>query len=230
MRTHKVEVKMIKKSINSLSMSVFEELEEGILNGTIQPGENLTESKLSHDLGVSRTPVREALRMLEQKRLVEIIPNRGAIVLGISEKDLDDIYTIRMHIEGLGSRWAASNITEEQITELREIVELQEFYKAKQSLEHINQLDSQFHEKLYKYSNSSVLQHTLSDLHHMIQRYRAISFNSKGRTNIAIQEHREILEAIANHDSDAAERLTVLHISNAKENLLNIIKAQNQPS
>ena len=221
---------MIKRTINSLSMSVFEELEEGILNGTIEPGENLTESKLSHDLGVSRTPVREALRMLEQKRLVEITPNKGAIVLGISEKDLDDIYTIRMHIEGLGSRWAAANITEEQVRELTEIVELQEFYKCKDSLEQINQLDSQFHEKLYKYSQSSVLQHTLSDLHHMIQRYRAISFHSKGRTQKAIQEHREILEAIANHDQDAAERLTVLHISNAKENLLNIIKAQNEPS
>lgn len=216
----------MKKGSKSLSMSVFEELEEEILNGKIEPGENLTEIKLSSDLGVSRTPVREALRMLEQKNLVQITPNKGAIVLGINEKDLDDIYTIRMNIEGLGSKWAVANITEEQIKELKEIVELQEFYMMKDSLEQINQLDARFHEKMYEYSNSRTLQHMLSDLHHMIQRYRKISFNSKGRTEKAIQEHREILEAVINRDEDEAERLTIKHIINAKENLLNIIKTK----
>lgn len=77
-----MEVNMIKKNSKSLSVSVFEELEEAILNGKIETGENLTEIKLSSDLGVSRTPVREALRMLEQKNLVQITPNKGAIVLG----------------------------------------------------------------------------------------------------------------------------------------------------
>ncbi|OLS02840.1 GntR family transcriptional regulator [Tissierella creatinophila] len=217
---------MIKKDSKSLSMSVFEELEEKILNGKIKPGENLTEIKLSSDIGVSRTPVREALRMLEQKNLVQITPNKGAIVLGINEKDLNDIYTIRMNIEGLGSRWTVENITDEQIKELKEIVELQEFYMMKNSLEQINQLDAKFHEKMYEYSNSRTLQHMLSDLHHMIKRYRKISFNSKGRTEKAIQEHREILEAVINHDPDAAERLTINHIINAKENLLKIIKTK----
>lgn len=219
---------MVKKKSNSLSMSVFEKLEEDILNGKIQADESLTEIKLSLDLGVSRTPVREALRMLEQKRLVEITPNKGAIVLGINEKDLDDIYTIRMNIEGLGSRWAAINITEEQIKELKEIVDLQEFYMMKDSLEQINELDAKFHEKLYKYSNSRTLQYMLSDLHHMIKQYRKLSFNSKGRTENAIKEHREILEAVIARDSDAAERLTIDHIVNAKENLLNIIKQRNK--
>lgn len=218
----------MKKGSNSLSMSVFKKLESSILDGEIKPGENLTEVKLSSVLGVSRTPVREALRMLEQKKLVQITPNKGAIVLGINEKDLDDIYTIRMHIEGLGSRWAAKNITEEQIRTLKEIVELQEFYMMKNSLEQINELDAQFHEKIYEYSDSRTLQNTLSDLHHMIQRYRKISFNSKGRTEKAIKEHRQILEAIMSHDEEAAERLTIDHISNAKENLLNIIKIKGQ--
>lgn len=214
----------MKKASNSLSMSVFKKLESGILDGEIKPGENLTEIRLSSDLGVSRTPVREALRMLEQKKLVQITPNKGAIVLGINEKDLDDIYTIRMHIEGLGSRWAAKKITEKQIQSLKEIVELQEFYMMKNALEQINELDAQFHEKIYEYSDSRTLQNMLSDLHHMIQRYRKISFNSKGRTEKAIQEHRKILEAIISHDEEAAEKLTIDHISNAKENLLNIIK------
>lgn len=144
--------------------------------------------------------------------------------MGINEKDLDDIYTIRMNIEGLGSRWVVENINEEQINELKEIVELQEFYMIKDSLEQINHLDDKFHEKMYQYSNSRTLQHMLSDLHHMIKRYRKISFNSKGRTKKAIEEHRKILEAVISRDEDAAEKLTIEHIENAKKNLLNIIK------
>jgi DNA-binding GntR family transcriptional regulator len=209
---------------NSLSVRVFEELEESILNGSIKPGENLIELKLSAELGVSRTPVREAIRMLEQKGLVQITPNKGAVVLGISEKDLTDIYTIRMYIEGLGSRWAAANITEKQIQELTDIVDLQEFYNHKQSTGQINDLDSRFHEKIFEYSNSRTLQHTLSDLHHMIQRFRHISFNTTGRADKAIEEHRQILEALSRHDADEAERLTVQHIRNAMDNLLNVMK------
>lgn len=210
----------------SLSVRVFEKLEESILNDQIKIGENLTEIKLSTELGVSRTPVREALRMLEQKGLVRIAPHRGAVVLGINEKDLEDIYTIRMHLEGLGSRWAAKHITPEQIGELREIVDLQEFYQKKNYAEKINQLDSKFHEKVFEFSNSRTLQHTLSDLHHMIGGYRKMSFNSQGRADHAVAEHRRILEALSAHDEEAAEKLTVQHVINAKENLLQIIKSK----
>lgn len=211
-------------SSNSLSVRVFKELEGSILNGIIKPGENLTEMKLCAELGVSRTPVREAIRLLEQKGLVQIFPNKGAVVLGINGKDLEDIYTIRMYIEGLGSRWAAANITEEQIRELTEIVDLQEFYQIKNDMEHINQLDSQFHERVFEYSSSRTLQHTLSDLHHMLQYYRQLSFSSNGRAEKAIKEHRQILLALADHDQDAAEKLTIEHVVHAKENLLHIIK------
>ncbi|MGI6631219.1 MAG: GntR family transcriptional regulator [Bacillota bacterium] len=209
---------------NSLSLRVFKEIEDMILNGEIQPGENLIESKLSSQLGVSRTPVREAVRMLERTGLVQIVPNKGAVVLGIDDQDLEDIYTIRMLIEGLASRWAAERMTEEQIRELGEIIDLQEFYTMKNSTEHINHLDSQFHEKIFEYCNSRPLQHTLSDLHHMIKRYRKISVGSTGRADKAIAEHRQIFEALAEHNPDTAEKLTIEHIANAKENLLKIIR------
>ena len=176
---------------NSLSTRVFEELEEGILSGQIPSGESLIELKLSSEMGVSRTPVREAIRMLEQKGLVQIIPNKGAVVLGISEKDLKDIYTIRMYIEGLASRWAAEHISEEQAQELTEIVDLQEFYNIKQANGKINDLDSRFHEKIYEISGSRTLQHTLSDLHHMIQRYRKLSFSASWTPSAAMTGNRQ---------------------------------------
>ncbi|MEN3004746.1 GntR family transcriptional regulator [Dehalobacterium formicoaceticum] len=206
----------------SLSDRVFEELEEKILSGTIKSGEHLIELKLAAEMGVSRTPVREAIRMLEQKGFVQITPNRTAQVVGISMQDLDDIYDMRMRLEGLASNRAALHITEEQVKELTDILDLQEFYHMKNSIEPINELDSQFHAKIFEYSNSRTLQHTLTDLHHMIQRYRNISFHTSGRAKLAIREHLEILEAIAKHDPVLAEELTVKHIAKAKENLFQL--------
>jgi len=208
---------------NSLSFQVFNELERQIINGILTPGTSLTENRLCEQFSVSRTPIREALRMLEQKGLVQITPNKGAVVLGISEKDLTDIYTIRMYVEGLASRWAASKITDEQLEKLTEVVELQEFYQNRASSEQINDLDTRFHELIYEYSDSRTLQHTLSNLHHMIQHYRQRSFSSDGRAPKAIKEHRDILNALIAHDADLAEKLTVEHIANAHANLLSLI-------
>jgi len=95
----------------SLREKVFYQIQNDILNGVYQPGDSLTEKKLCDELGVSRTPVREAIRQLELVELVRSIPNKGVIVTGISEKDIEEIYVIRMMIEGLASRWAAENIT-----------------------------------------------------------------------------------------------------------------------
>ena len=86
---------------------VYKELEKAILSGELAPGDSLVEMKLAAQMGVSRTPVREALLQLELENLVKHIPNRGAVVVGISEKDIEDIYTLRMRIEGLAVRWAA---------------------------------------------------------------------------------------------------------------------------
>lgn len=209
---------------NSLSFQVFDELEKQIIHGNLTPGLALTENKLCEQFSVSRTPIREALRMLEQKGLVQITPNKGAVVLGISVKDLTDIYTIRMYVEGLASRWAAQNITDEQLAQLREVVELQEFYQNRDCNEQINDLDTRFHELIYEYSNSRTLQHTLSNLHHMILHYRQRSFAADGRAPKAIKEHRDILNALEEHNANEAERLTALHIGNAQANLLGLIK------
>lgn len=217
------------ENLNSLSVRVFEQLEERILSGEIRPGQSLIELKLSAELGVSRTPVREAIRMLEQKGLAEIIPNKGAVVLGVDYKDLLDIYTIRTYIEGLAARWAAEHITEAQIKELREIIDLQEFYYIKDYAEQINELDSRFHERIYEYCGSRTLEHMLRDLHHMIQHFRQISISATGRAEKAIEEHRAILEAICEKNPAEAERLTVAHINNAKENLIRLL-AKNGPA
>lgn len=194
---------------------VFETLENDILSGVYSRGDVLTELKLCERLGVSRTPVREALNRLKEQQLVEETSSHSVVVLGISEQDLLDIYNIRLRIEGYATRLCAEKITEEQLFELREIVALQEFYTERGGAAHIRDTDSRFHELVYQYCGSRVLQATLSDLHHKVQRYRKISVEHPDRAHFAMREHADILRALEQHDGDEAERLTVLHIQNA---------------
>ena len=212
------------EGLGSLHMKVFKELENAILSGDFAPGYNLTEQKLSAELGVSRTPVREALRQLELEGLVTSVPNKGVVVVGVSEKDIDDIYMIRMLVEGLAARWAAANITEEELAQLRDTVELQEFYLEKKDALQIRHLDSQFHQRIYSSSRSRPLRQILSQFHNYIQKPREISVKYSGRAEASVKEHRKIYEAIAAHDENLAEALAKEHISQAKNNLLKIIK------
>lgn len=210
----------------SLQIKVFKVIEKAILSGEFSEGEALTEQRLSDELGASRTPVREALRQLESEGLVTNVPNKGAVVVGISEKDIDDIYTIRITIEGLAARWAAVNIKDEEIKTLRDILELQEFYAEKGDHAQVKSLDSTFHEAVYRASGSRPLRLILSQLHNYIQKSRELSIRSAGRAIAAVNEHRLIFEALEAHDAELAEKQAAEHIRKAKISLLNAKKLQ----
>lgn len=205
---------------HSLRGKVFHQLQNEILNGKYNPGESLVETKLSEELGVSRTPIREAIRQLELEGLVQSIPNKGVFVTGISYQDIEDIYTIRMLIEGLAARWAAEKISDTELSELREAVEFEEFYTGRNDTEHLLKLDSRFHDIIFKASKSKTLMHTLSTFHHYVQKARAESLSTPGRARKVLNEHKAILNAIADKDPKKAEKLTVEHIKNASMNLV----------
>jgi DNA-binding GntR family transcriptional regulator len=204
--------------VNSLRGKVFSQLRKKILTGVYKPGDSLIELKLSQELGVSRTPIREAIRQLELEDLVVTIPNKGAVVKGVTDQDVEDIFTIRMRIEGLAARWAAEKITDEEIMELKEALEFEEFYTMKNDAEHLMKYDSKFHETIFKASKSRPLMHMLSTFHHYIQNARNNSFETPGRPEKALDEHRAIFEAISKKDAETAENLTVEHIRNASSN------------
>lgn len=204
----------------SLRGRVFHKIREDILEGKYETGEPIREVAVSQDLGVSRTPVREALKQLELEGLVTSIPNKGTVVAGITEQDIIDIYAIRSLIEGLAARWAAKKITEKQLKELEEIIELTEFYTTKHNMEHLHELDTRFHEIIYEASNSKPLRHILSDFHHYVQRTRMESIATPGRAQKSTQEHKAILEAIKKRDPEEAERLTNLHVKNVAKNMM----------
>ncbi|MEF9916217.1 MAG: GntR family transcriptional regulator [Lachnospiraceae bacterium] len=203
----------------SLSGRVFHKLQDDILKGNYKEQDELKELTIGEELGVSRTPVREALRQLELEGLVKIIPNRGAFVTGISDKDVADIYYIRSLLEGLCARWATEHITTEQIEELESIVLLSEFHSNKADSTQVVDLDGKFHEILYQASNSRILEHQLSDFHKYVKLARATSVKTKERTNKSIAEHKAILKAIKDKDADLAEQLANEHILNVMKNL-----------
>lgn len=204
----------------SLEEGVTAILEEEILSGKLVAGTSLTEQSLSKRLGVSRTPVRAALHTLAEEGLIDLVPNRGAVVVGVTREDLVDIYQIRMRLEGLASATAAVRISGEDLAALRESVELSEFYIRKNDTEHLKELDTQFHAIIYRASGNRMLNKTLSELHRNITAYRKMSLSVPGRLERSVREHREILEAIEARDSERADRLTSRHIAAALENML----------
>ena len=204
------------KSI-SLADQVFEKLENDIISGVYPRGEILTELKLVEQLNVSRTPIREALRRLEQERLIADT-GKGSLVLGITLEDLEDIMDIRLRVEGLAAYYAAKHITPENAQNLQKTCELQDFYYAKGDIESLRQMDDEFHRMIYDLCGRAVLQDTLRPLHRKTQRYRRNSLVT--RSAVSIAEHKAICDAIVSADADRAQELTCQHIENAKKTMI----------
>ena len=210
---------MIEHKTISLADQVFDHLENDILSGKYQRGEILTESKLSAELGVSRTPIREALRRLEQEHIIEE-SGKGSVVIGINEKDLEDIFMIRKSLECQVAALAAKNRTEEQLKQLREALEFQEFYLNKKDPDQIKLMDSRLHETLYKLSGSTAFYDTLVPLHKKIQKYRRASVANSSRAEASVAEHRKIYEAIEAKNTALAAKYASEHVENAYKHIM----------
>lgn len=203
----------------SLRGRVYHRIREDIISGHYKKNEELREAAIASELGVSRTPVREALRQLELEGLVAIVPNKGAYVKGFTDKDIHDIYIIRSLLEGLCAKWAAENITEEQMKEMEESVDLSEFHLHKGNVEQFIEQDSRFHEIMYQASGSKVLEDLLTDYHQYIKPVREASIAAKNRSGHTNIEHRNIMLAIKEKDGRRAEKLANQHILNSMKNI-----------
>lgn len=204
----------------SLRGRVFHRIREDILSGKYKDNDELKEMTIGEELGVSRTPVREAFRQLELEGLIQIIPNKGAYVTGITKKDVKDIYMIRSLLEGLCAAWATENISDELMEELEENVYLAEFHVNKGHFDQLAQLDNKFHEILYEASGSKQLEHRLRDFHQYVARIRKKTLATKERSIASNNEHRMIMEAIKEKDAKKAQELANMHMINAYENMI----------
>lgn len=206
---------MIEYKSVSLANQVFERIEYNILSGEYAIGEIISEKRFAAELGVSRTPIREALSRLLEERLVADSPN-GTVVLGITDKDVDDAYEVKRRIEVLATRWASQLIDGEGIRRLSDIIDQQEFYAQKNDTVKVRDLDTDFHDTIYEYCGSTVLQGILSPLHHKIMKFRNASLQSnEKRVPESIAEHRAILDALAEHEDTKVETLMLVHVEHA---------------
>lgn len=203
----------------SLAHQVFQRLEQAIITEELPGGTELTELGLSATYGVSRTPIREAVAMLEQEDLVE---SRGKkiIVLGFSKQDILDILELRIATEGKAMGLAAKNMTDEEIEKLEDILKMQEFFISENDSSKIRNMDSEFHIAIYKHCGSRIYGRILTELHSKMARYRELSVKTSPKARKSGHEHREILNAIKAHDSALAEKLGTEHAIKAKQRLL----------
>ena len=205
---------------------VFNTLREAILRGDLVPGERLMELQLAAKLGVSRTPIREAIRMLEQEGLAITIPRKGAIVAGMTEKDMQDVLEIREALEELSVQVACDKITEEEVARLRENMENFEDSLKSGDLKRMAEADVAFHDVIYQATDNLKLINMLNNLREQMYRYRVEYLKNPSNHEQLLREHEAIYRGIMEKDKDAVTEMIRKHISNQVDVVKNIIREQ----
>jgi DNA-binding GntR family transcriptional regulator len=207
-------------SYKPLRELVCENIRQAIIDGTFSPGERLMEIQLADEMGVSRTPVREAIRKLELEGFVVMIPRRGTYVADISIRDITEIYEIRTCLDVLSAGLAAERITDEELEALnRLLVEIGQ-YIAENNMEKIVEADTAFHDILYQASRNERLRSIINNLREQLTGIRGRSMSYPGRLVETMDEHRALVDSIAARDVERAQNAARVHIENAEHTLM----------
>ena len=203
---------------------VFDLIRGAIISGMLKPGERLMEVQLAEKMGVSRTPIREAIRKLELEGLVIMIPRKGAYVADLSIKNITDVLEVRAALEGLASGLAAIRMTEEEIKELELVARHFEQAMNSNDVEGIIQTDIEFHEKIFKSTRNENLQQLANSLMEQVQRFRIMYVNKSAKSVNLIKEHYKIVEAISKRNRAVAENIAKIHIQNAEKDMMRMLE------
>ena len=205
---------------------VFNTLREAILRGDLVPGERLMELQLASKLGVSRTPIREAIRMLEQEGLAITIPRKGASVAGMTEKDMQDVLEIREALDELAVRIACEKITDEQLKRLVDAKDLFETSTRTGDVKKIAEADVSFHDVIYEATGNPKLESMLNNLREQVYRYRVEYIKDPKNYPVLIREHEAILLALKERNVKKAEIAMHEHVANQAVAVKNVIQQQ----
>jgi DNA-binding GntR family transcriptional regulator len=200
-----------------MSMSLLAKLQRDILTGKYRPGEKLTEQNLCKEYGISRTPIREALRQLEECGLVENILNRGCFVIGLSRQEFEDMFDLRKAYEIQAVRWAIERITEDEMDRLEETFEFMEFYTMRGDLDKMLVINAGFHQVIYEASHNRMLQKTLTQYQTFLKYRNVDEEYGANYLTILLEEHRAIFKAFIDKDVKAGAEAMERHINRAKE-------------
>lgn len=220
MPTKKVDLNNNRNTSVSLSTDLFLMLKEDILAGRMKNGQKLTEQAICEKYKVSRTPVREALVQLEMEGLVEMIPNRGAFVLGLSDQDIEDMYTLRSIYEIQAVRWAITRITEKELDELEETFEFMEFYTMKKDAGKMLGINQNFHRIIYRSTHNRMLRNLLSTYQEYLKFRRGTIVKNEEHLEIVLSEHKAIFTAFKERNVEAGVIAMETHMNNTMKRYL----------
>lgn len=201
----------------SLTDEIADVVRERILKGEYEIGEKIKENQIASELKVSRTPIREAFKLLENEGLIDYIPNRGCFAKGFTKQDVDDIYAVREALEELAVRWAVARITEPELTALEEQVDLMEFYTKKKDKKRVLELNTSFHEVIYASARSRFLAQVLRSYKEYIEKTRKSIFYEQSYLEGILSEHRAIFEAIKDRDEERAVEAISKHLEASQD-------------
>ncbi len=205
----------------SLADRVYEQLEYNILSGAYAQGEIISETRLSEELGVSRTPIREAMSRLSHEKLIKE-STMGTVVIGVTEKDVKDLFEVKRRIEVMATRRAAENISGEGLKALQDNVDQQEFYAQKGDAVKVRDLDTEFHDIIYRECGSLTFETILTPIHHKMMKFRRLSLEKSKRIMASVKEHRALYDAIAEKDGDKIDTIVLMHIDHAYNSIMEV--------
>ena len=204
----------------SLGEHVFDSLKQAIIRGNMSPGDWLVESHIADTLGISRTPVREAIHKLEREGLIERQPRGGFTVLGLTRDDIEETFGIRAVLEGYAARLAALKHQEKELVPLKRKIEEFEKCLEKKQTDNLTRINTEFHELLYALSKSPKLVHMINGLTDQIYRFRQIILKETKMAKISNDDHKQMLDFIRKRDADGVEALVRDHIARGQEMVL----------
>lgn len=207
---------------------VFNTLREAILKGELKPGERLMELQLAAKLGVSRTPIREAIRMLEQEGLAVTIPRKGAEVAKMTEKDMEDVLQIREALDELAASIACEQISEEELEELKRTMHEFEEYTKTGDLKKIAEADVKFHDIIYKATGNPKLVSMVSNLREQMYRYRVEYLKDEKNYPVLVREHSEIVEGLSGKNKEKVTGAMHNHVKNQVMAVKEMIREQDK--
>jgi DNA-binding GntR family transcriptional regulator len=217
-------MKKIKRSNLSLVNQAYKELKRVILEHQISLGGKLNEGEFAAALGISKTPVREAVNRLEKEGLVEILPQRGAFVVQFSEKDIFELFLIRENLEGLAARLAAERINEENLVKLESYIQGFKEPFAEKEIQRYAKEDFKFHQNIVMLSDSQRLIKLISTLYDHIRMFRLTTIGLSDRMKVSLEEHHLIVEALRVRDAEGSDQRVRQHIRHVREGVMENIK------
>ncbi|MGC2873371.1 GntR family transcriptional regulator [Ihubacter sp. rT4E-8] len=212
---------MIEYRTVSLADRVYDQLEYNILSGAYAQGEIISETRLSEELGVSRTPIREAMSRLSHEKLIKESPN-GTVVVGVTENDVKDLFEVKRRIEAMATRRAAENISAEGLKALKDNVDQQEFFAQKGDAIKVRDLDTEFHDIIYRECGSITFETILTPIHHKMMKFRRLSLEKSHRIMASVAEHKSLYNAISEKDGDKIDTIVLMHIDHAYNSIMEV--------